>query len=112
MAGARALMRLRRGQRRHRKPITAVANSFTECRRPDRLRGDQGSRCVTREFSTTTVDDGIAMGHGGMLCSLPSRDLTSPCQAGALHHLPHRPATQPYLIGRAGKQPDVREPSH
>ena len=42
---------------------------------PHRLRCGDGGRGDSREFNTIAVDDGIAMGHGGMLYSLPSRDL-------------------------------------
>ncbi|BFO14160.1 dihydroxy-acid dehydratase [Streptomyces sp. KM77-8] len=67
-----------------RKPIIAVANSFTEFVPGHTHLAPVGrivSEAVTaaggipREFNTIAVDDGIAMGHGGMLYSLPSRDL-------------------------------------
>src|SRR5262245_64567789 len=84
-AGARALFRATglRGSD-FDKPIIAVANSFSEfvpghvhlagvgrmvC---DAIREAGG---VPREFNTIAIDDGIAMGHDGMLYSLPSRDL-------------------------------------
>jgi len=85
MAGARALWRatgMKDGD--FDKPIVAVANSFTQfvpghvhlkdlgqlvAREIERFGG------VAKEFNTIAVDDGIAMGHGGMLYSLPSRDL-------------------------------------
>jgi len=66
------------------KPIIAVANSFTQfvpghvhLRDMGKLVGDEITRAggVAREFNTIAVDDGIAMGHDGMLYSLPSRDL-------------------------------------
>jgi dihydroxy-acid dehydratase len=66
------------------KPIVAVANSFTQfvpghvhLRDMGRLVGDEIAAAggVAREFNTIAVDDGIAMGHDGMLYSLPSRDL-------------------------------------
>ncbi|EPH42148.1 putative Dihydroxy-acid dehydratase [Streptomyces aurantiacus JA 4570] len=67
-----------------RKPIIAVANSFTEFV-PGHTHLAPVGRIVSeavreaggipREFNTIAVDDGIAMGHGGMLYSLPSRDL-------------------------------------
>jgi dihydroxy-acid dehydratase len=66
------------------KPIVAVANSFTQfvpghvhLRDLGRLVADEISAAggVAREFNTIAVDDGIAMGHDGMLYSLPSRDL-------------------------------------
>ena len=86
MAGARALL-LASGVDRAdigRKPIIAVANSFTEFV-PGHTHLQPVGRIVStaikaaggipREFNTIAVDDGIAMGHGGMLYSLPSRDL-------------------------------------
>lgn len=85
MAGARALWRAT-GMKEEdfTKPIIAIANSFTQfvpghvhlkdlgqmvAREIERAGG------VAKEFNTIAVDDGIAMGHGGMLYSLPSRDL-------------------------------------
>src|SRR5206468_7960004 len=66
------------------KPIIAVANSFTEFV-PGHTHLQPVGRIVSeaihaaggiaREFNTIAVDDGIAMGHDGMLYSLPSRDL-------------------------------------
>ncbi|MCB5196618.1 dihydroxy-acid dehydratase [Deefgea salmonis] len=85
MAGARALWRatgMKDGD--FDKPIIAIANSFTQfvpghvhlhnmgqlvAREIEKAGG------VAKEFNTIAVDDGIAMGHGGMLYSLPSRDL-------------------------------------
>ncbi|WP_394829488.1 dihydroxy-acid dehydratase [Pendulispora albinea] len=85
MAGARALWRatgMKDGD--FDKPIIAIANSFTQfvpghvhlqdlgqlvAREIERAGG------VAKEFNTIAIDDGIAMGHGGMLYSLPSRDL-------------------------------------
>ncbi|MDR0996946.1 MAG: dihydroxy-acid dehydratase, partial [Zoogloeaceae bacterium] len=85
MAGARALWRatgMKDGD--FGKPIIAVANSFTQfvpghvhlkdlgqlvCRAIEKAGG------VAKEFDTIAIDDGIAMGHDGMLYSLPSRDL-------------------------------------
>ena len=85
MAGARALLRaagVDGGD--FGKPIIAVANSFTEFV-PGHTHLQPVGRIVSeaikaaggipREFNTIAVDDGIAMGHGGMLYSLPSRDL-------------------------------------
>ena len=85
MAGARALWRATgMGDDDFDKPIIAVANSFTQfvpghvhlkdlgqmvAREIERVGG------VAKEFHTIAIDDGIAMGHGGMLYSLPSRDL-------------------------------------
>ena len=66
------------------KPIIAVANSFTQfvpghvhLRDMGRLVSESIAEAggVGREFNTIAVDDGIAMGHGGMLYSLPSREL-------------------------------------
>ena len=85
MAGARALWRATgMGQEDFGKPIVAIANSFTQLvpghvhlRDMGRLVGDAVAEAggVGREFNTIAVDDGIAMGHGGMLYSLPSREL-------------------------------------
>jgi len=85
MAGARSLWRatgVKDGD--FGKPIIAVVNSFTQfvpghvhlkdlgqlvCREIEAAGG------IAKEFNTIAIDDGIAMGHGGMLYSLPSRDL-------------------------------------
>ncbi len=85
MAGARALLRAAGVEREDfGKPIVAVANSFTEfvpghthLQPVGRIVSEAVKRAggVPREFNTIAVDDGIAMGHGGMLYSLPSRDL-------------------------------------
>src|SRR5574338_223253 len=66
------------------KPIVAIANSFTQFV-PGHVHlknlgeivadGVRAAGGVPREFHTIAVDDGIAMGHGGMLYSLPSREL-------------------------------------
>src|SRR5487761_106347 len=85
MAGARALLRATGvANEDFGKPIIAVANSFTEFVPghvhladvgrviADAVRAAGG---IPREFNTIAVDDGIAMGHGGMLYSLPSREL-------------------------------------
>ncbi|MGO3127537.1 MAG: dihydroxy-acid dehydratase [Luteimonas sp.] len=85
MAGARALWRATGMQDDDfHKPIVAVANSFTQfvpghvhlkdigqlvAREIERVGG------VAKEFNTIAVDDGIAMGHDGMLYSLPSREI-------------------------------------
>ena len=85
MAGARALWRATGMQDGDfDKPIIAISNSFTQfvpghvhlkdmgqlvAREIERAGG------VAKEFNTIAVDDGIAMGHGGMLYSLPSREL-------------------------------------
>jgi dihydroxy-acid dehydratase len=85
MAGARALWRatgMTDGD--FGKPIVAVANSFTQFVPGHVHLRDVGtivaesvaeSGGVAKEFNTIAVDDGIAMGHGGMLYSLPSREL-------------------------------------
>ena len=85
MAGARGLWRatgMKDGD--FGKPIVAIANSFTQFV-PGHVhlkdlgqlvaREIEASGGVAKEFNTIAVDDGIAMGHGGMLYSLPSRDL-------------------------------------
>ncbi|MDQ1315069.1 MAG: dihydroxy-acid dehydratase, partial [Pseudomonadota bacterium] len=85
MAGARALWRatgMKDGD--FNKPIIAIANSFTQFVPGHVHLKDMGQLVareieaaggVAKEFNTIAVDDGIAMGHGGMLYSLPSRDL-------------------------------------
>jgi len=85
MAGARALWRAT-GMKDNDfgKPIIAIANSFTQFV-PGHVhlkdlgqmvaREIENSGGVAKEFSTIAVDDGIAMGHAGMLYSLPSREL-------------------------------------
>ena len=85
MAGARALLRATGvAASDFGKPIVAVANSFTEfvpghvhLADVGRIVSDavRAAGAIPREFNTIAVDDGIAMGHGGMLYSLPSREL-------------------------------------
>ncbi|WP_410013117.1 dihydroxy-acid dehydratase [Sodalis sp. C49] len=85
MAGARALWRATgMTDDDFDKPIIAVVNSFTQfvpghvhLRDLGKLVAEQieASGGVAKEFNTIAVDDGIAMGHGGMLYSLPSREL-------------------------------------
>ncbi len=85
MAGARALWRATgMTEDDFDKPIIAVANSFTQFVPGHVHLKDMGQLVagqiaaaggVGREFNTIAVDDGIAMGHGGMLYSLPSREL-------------------------------------
>ena len=87
MAGARALWRAT-GMKDDdfQKPIIAVVNSFTQFV-PGHVhlkdlgqlvaREIEASGGVAKEFNTIAVDDGIAMGHDGMLYSLPSRDIIS-----------------------------------
>jgi dihydroxy-acid dehydratase len=85
MAGARALWRatgVKEGD--FGKPIIAVVNSFTQFV-PGHVhlkdlgqlvaREIEAAGGIAKEFNTIAVDDGIAMGHGGMLYSLPSREL-------------------------------------
>jgi dihydroxy-acid dehydratase len=84
-AGARSLWRATgMGDDDFGKPIVAIANSYTQFV-PGHVHlkdmGDLVAGAITeaggvaREFNTIAVDDGIAMGHGGMLYSLPSREL-------------------------------------
>ncbi len=85
MAGARALWRATgMGDGDFGKPIIAIANSFTQFVPGHVHLKDMGQLVaaeiaaaggVGREFNTIAVDDGIAMGHDGMLYSLPSREL-------------------------------------
>jgi len=85
MAGARALWRATGMQDDDfDKPIIAIANSFTQFVPGHVHLKDLGQLVareieeaggVAKEFNTIAVDDGIAMGHGGMLYSLPSREL-------------------------------------
>src|ERR671918_2824680 len=85
MAGARALWRATgMGSEDFGKPIIAIANSYTQFVPGHVHLKDMGDLVasavreaggVAKEFNTIAVDDGIAMGHGGMLYSLPSREL-------------------------------------
>jgi len=85
MAGARSLWRAN-GMKEEQigKPIIGIANSFTQFvpghvhlheigQHVKKLIEDQG--CFAAEFNTIAIDDGIAMGHEGMLYSLPSREV-------------------------------------
>lgn len=85
MAGARALWRAT-GMKDEdfKKPIIAIANSFTQFVPGHVHLKDLGQLVareiekaggVAKEFNTIAVDDGIAMGHDGMLYSLPSREI-------------------------------------
>jgi len=85
MAGARALWRANgMKEEQFRKPIIAIVNSFTqmvpghvhlhEVGQMIKKRIEEKG-CFAAEFNTIAIDDGIAMGHDGMLYSLPSRDL-------------------------------------
>lgn len=85
MAGARALW-VAAGMKREQfgKPIIAIANSFTQFVPGHTHLHEAGQivreeieklGCYAAEFDTIAIDDGIAMGHDGMLYSLPSRDL-------------------------------------
>jgi dihydroxy-acid dehydratase len=85
MAGARSLWRANgMTEKQFGKPIIAVVNSFTQLvpghahlhqigQDVKKLIENEG--CFAPEFNTIAIDDGIAMGHSGMLYSLPSRDL-------------------------------------
>lgn len=85
MAGARALWRANGvTEEQFGKPIIAVVNSFTQFVPGHVHLHDIGQKvkkeieklgCFAAEFNTIAIDDGIAMGHDGMLYSLPSRDL-------------------------------------
>lgn len=85
MAGSRALW-VAAGMKREQfgKPIIAIANSFTQFVPGHTHLHEAGQivreeieklGCYAAEFNTIAIDDGIAMGHDGMLYSLPSRDL-------------------------------------
>lgn len=85
MAGARGLWRANGMKEEHfGKPIIAIVNSFTQFvpghthlhgigQQVKKIIEEAG--CFAAEFNTIAIDDGIAMGHNGMLYSLPSRDL-------------------------------------
>jgi dihydroxy-acid dehydratase len=85
MAGARSLWRANGMQEKQMgKPVIAIANSFTQFvpghvhlheigQRIKKIIEERG--CFAAEFNTIAIDDGIAMGHDGMLYSLPSREL-------------------------------------
>jgi len=85
MAGARALWRAN-GMKREQfgRPVIAIANSFTQFV-PGHVHLHEAGQiirseiekfgCFAAEFDTIAIDDGIAMGHDGMLYSLPSRDI-------------------------------------
>lgn len=85
MAGARALWIATGMKREHfGKPIIAIANSFTQFVPGHTHLHEAGQLvkqeieklgCYAAEFNTIAIDDGIAMGHDGMLYSLPSRDI-------------------------------------
>ncbi len=85
MAGARSLWRAIGMRDEHfGKPVIAVVNSFSQFV-PGHVHLQQAGKVIREElslrglfaaeFNTIAIDDGIAMGHGGMLYSLPSRDL-------------------------------------
>ncbi len=85
MAGARALW-VANGMKREQfgKPIIAIVNSFTQFVPGHTHLHEAGQivkaeierlECYAAEFNTIAIDDGIAMGHDGMLYSLPSRDI-------------------------------------
>ena len=85
MAGARALW-VANGMKREQmgKPVIAIVNSFTQFV-PGHVHLHEAGQlvkkeieklgCFAAEFNTIAIDDGIAMGHDGMLYSLPSRDI-------------------------------------
>ncbi|MFT5701754.1 MAG: dihydroxy-acid dehydratase [Desulforhopalus sp.] len=85
MAGARSLWRANGvKEEQFGKPIIGIVNSFTQFvpghvhlheigQHLKKIIGEAG--CFAAEFNTIAIDDGIAMGHSGMLYSLPSRDL-------------------------------------
>jgi dihydroxy-acid dehydratase len=85
MAGARSLWRANgMTEEQMGKPVIAIVNSFTQFvpghmhlhkigQHLKDIIADKG--CFAAEFNTVAIDDGIAMGHDGMLYSLPSRDL-------------------------------------
>ncbi len=85
MAGARSLWRANGMKEEHfGKPVIAIVNSFTQFvpghvhlhkigQHLKKIIEEKG--CFAAEFNTIAIDDGIAMGHSGMLYSLPSRDL-------------------------------------
>jgi dihydroxy-acid dehydratase len=85
MAGARSLWRANGMKEEHfGKPIIAIVNSFTQMvpghvhlheigQQIKKIIAEKG--CFAAEFNTIAIDDGIAMGHAGMLYSLPSREL-------------------------------------
>ncbi len=85
MAGARSLWRANGMREEHfGKPVIAVVNSFSQFV-PGHVHLQEAGKVIREElsrhglfaaeFNTIAIDDGIAMGHGGMLYSLPSRDL-------------------------------------
>jgi len=85
MAGARALWMANGMKKQHfGKPVIAIANSFTQFV-PGHVHLHEAGQlvkseiekrgCFAAEFNTIAIDDGIAMGHDGMLYSLPSRDI-------------------------------------
>ena len=85
MAGARSLWRANGMKEEHfGRPVIAVVNSFSQFV-PGHVHLQQAGSVIREElarrglfaaeFNTIAIDDGIAMGHGGMLYSLPSRDL-------------------------------------
>src|SRR5512143_846235 len=85
MAGARSLWRANGMRDEHMgKPVVAVVNSFTQFVPGHVHLHEIGQKvkaaieaqgCFAAEFDTIAIDDGIAMGHDGMLYSLPSREL-------------------------------------
>ena len=99
MAGARSLWRANGMKEEHfGKPVIAIVNSFTQMvpghvhlhEIGQKLRARFAEKgCFAAEFNTIAIDDGIAMGHDGMLYSLPSREIIADsveymCQAHAV----------------------------
>jgi len=99
MAGARSLWRANGMKEEHfSKPVIAIVNSFTQMvpghvhlhEIGQKLRARFAEKgCFAAEFNTIAIDDGIAMGHDGMLYSLPSREIIADsveymCQAHAV----------------------------
>ena len=98
MAGARALW-VATGMKHEQfgKPIIAIVNSFTQFVPGHTHLHEIGQivreeiekmGCYAAEFNTIAIDDGIAMGHDGMLYSLPSRDIIADSvEQGGCHDL-------------------------
>ena len=107
-----------------KKPIIAIANSFDEFL-PGHVHLQQGrphsiseaikeAGGIPREFNTMAVDDGIAMGHTGMLYSLPSRDIIADTVEYQVQRaLRRRPDLHPELRqGRPGHAHGRAAPQH
>ena len=107
-----------------KKPIIAIANSFDEFL-PGHVHLNKVGRIVSeaireaggipREFNTMAVDDGIAMGHTGMLYSLPSRDIIADtveyqCNAHCADALICIPNCDKVVPGHADGRPAPQHP--